>query len=520
MARFLAIDWDLNQLHVAAANVSGGSVRILGAGVASDCGSFNPGEAGALGARLREVLQEHKISPAPVLAALGRDRVIVKEVRYPAVPAHEEPAVVRFQAVKELSHSADEVVIDYLPVGEASPTGERRAFVLIVRREVIGAYQELCKAAGLKLAAVTPRVFGLVACLERVAGTTVLTPRPEPADAAVAVIAVAESWSEFCVARNGKLLMARTLTAGPALVGEVRRNLAVHAGQNPAFPIRAIYVAGGAENAALREKLRSTLEVPVHLLDPFAGSERPGLPAPERRGGFAPLVGLLQLRAQSRTLPVNLVEPKQPRPPEDPNKRKALLAALLVASLLVAAGALGWLRLSSLEREVRVQAAANGDLDRLKATLEEDARRARAIKEWHDSSIVWLDEVYDLTHRFPDPDTSRVRLSQLTADVVDRGPGAKEKKVARMSLKGVTGDDHKPVDHLVSRLVQDGHYHPDPKKIERNSGPDARLGFTQMFTIQRIDVTKRLPKDYVLKMDEETRAENEGEFRRRATRGR
>ena len=45
----------------------------------------------------------------------GRDRVIVKEVRYPAVPEHEEPAVVRFQAIKEITDPPEEVTIDFTP---------------------------------------------------------------------------------------------------------------------------------------------------------------------------------------------------------------------------------------------------------------------------------------------------------------------------------------------------------------------------------------------------------------------
>ena len=44
-------------------------------------------DAAAAGERLKERLKEAKIPPAPVLACLGRDRIIVKDIRYPAVPA-------------------------------------------------------------------------------------------------------------------------------------------------------------------------------------------------------------------------------------------------------------------------------------------------------------------------------------------------------------------------------------------------------------------------------------------------
>src|SRR5262249_53914706 len=157
-------------------------------------------------------------------------------------PAHEEPAVVRFQAVKELTEAADDVAIDYAPLG-ATPSGEKRAQVLVVRRELVNAYQELCQAAGLKLAGLTPRPFGSAACLSRLLGSTVVMPPPEPADAAVALVTVGERWAEFCIVRNGTLLQARSLTLGPGLAAEVRRNLAVHAGQSPQNPVRALYLA-------------------------------------------------------------------------------------------------------------------------------------------------------------------------------------------------------------------------------------------------------------------------------------
>jgi Tfp pilus assembly PilM family ATPase len=520
LARYLAIDWDHDRLYVVSANVSGGSVRVQRAAAWDEQGSPQSGDAAAAGQRLRDRLKEAKIAAAPVVACLGRERVIIKDIRYPAVPAHEEPAVVRFQAVKELAHAADEVVIDYTPYGEQPASGDRRAVVLIVRKELITRYQQLCAAAGLKLAGVTPRPFGTAACLDRIAGTTVLTPAPEPAGSAVAVVTLGEGWAEFCVSRNGVPLLARNLTPGPALAGEVRRNLAVYSGQAPSQPVRAVYVSGGPDNAALRQRLHEALDLPVHLLDPFAGSEQPDLPPPDRRGAFAGLIGLLHLHGDRKGLPTNLAHPKQPRPPVDPGKKRILTVLGLGVAAVVALGVLGAMELSKLNRKVSEQAVKNAELDRALVGLEDEAKRYKALNDWNERTVVVLDQVYDVTDIFPDPEQSKMRLSTLAIDVMDRGPAAKDKYVAKMSLKGVVGDDYKPVDQLVSLLAAEPHYRPDPKTLTRNTGPDARTGFTQQFVIPRIDIEKRAPEKFVRKIDEAALArEREKAPSRRPERG-
>ena len=110
---------------------------------------------------------------------------------------------------------------------------------------------------------------------------------------------VADELAELTV---DALVLTRNLAAGPNLAGEVRRNLAVHAGGAGQQPVQALYLAGG-EHLHLRERLQDMLGIPVHVLDPFGGSEQPDLPA-TGRGGFVGPVGLLHAQAERRGLPV------------------------------------------------------------------------------------------------------------------------------------------------------------------------------------------------------------------------
>src|SRR5205085_2930240 len=162
---------------------------------------------------------------------------VLKEVKFPAVPMNEEPAVVRFQAVKELTEAADEVVIDYQsrePVGS-----ERRALAVATKKEVVRALQLFAQTAGIKLHAIVPRPFALTAVAQ------LATPRPD-ADQAVATLAIGQTGGEFLVSRGSHVLFSRSLTAttlasDQTLLSEIRRNLAVHTVQTPNNAVKALY---------------------------------------------------------------------------------------------------------------------------------------------------------------------------------------------------------------------------------------------------------------------------------------
>src|SRR5207244_1030732 len=103
VARFLAIVWDPPRLCIVAGSTGRGHFRAeqtLSLVLDED---LTPASAEHHGRKLRDALKAANIQPAPVLWSLGRDRVILKELSIPPVSAHEEPALVRFQAAKEMT---------------------------------------------------------------------------------------------------------------------------------------------------------------------------------------------------------------------------------------------------------------------------------------------------------------------------------------------------------------------------------------------------------------------------------
>lgn len=520
MPRFLALDWDNQQLYVVSATVRGGRSQIERAAAWKEEQSPNPAEAEALGRLLRQRLKDAGIAPAPVLVCVSRDRVILKEVRHPPVPAHEEPAVIQFQVSKELTDAPDEVVIDYTPAADAGTNSEQHALALIIRRELLTAYETLCRAAGLRLAAVTPRPFGMLACWKRVAG-----PPADPGHAA-ALLSVEENGAEFSIVHGHRLLLARSLAAGTMLASEVRRSLAVYAAHSPQWPVHAVYVAGGDEHAPFRARLQDLLGIPVHAMDPFAGVQRPEIPASDR-GGFVSAVGLLSARAERAELPINFAQPKKPKPPRDANKTRLVAAGVAAAAVLVGTVVYCGGVLAEKQRQLDLASLRETNVKRQLSLLEEDANRIALLDEWNQAGIVWLDELYDLTARFPDTET--IRLTSLTGDPKTRTTGTKrpvrpaprngnaaeedqDKSVAKLTLVGVTTEEDQAIKALMKRFDEDKHYAVEPKSTSTNTGAD-RTRFRQQFTMH-VGIEKPPPDKYVRRLAEDDGAPDE-QYRRK-----
>jgi hypothetical protein len=387
---------------------------------------------------------------------------------------------------------------------------------------MLQAYQALCQAAGLKLAGLTPRPFGTAACLSRLAepaGAAAFTAVPPPpgggaGPAAVAVVTVAERWAEFCVLRNGTLLFARALAVGPALAGEVRRSLIVYAGQAPQHPVTTVYLAGNSEHADLRERLQDLLDLPVHAFDPFARVERPEMPT-AGRGAFSGAVGLLYAQADKAGLPINFAHVKQPQQTADPNRRRLAIVAAVAAVLLLGASAWCYAQLDAADRELIALNAENTKLDGELVPIEEDAKYLKGVGDWVDGGVVWLDDIYQVTDRFPD--NPNLRLTAL--ECIPQNTTSKDKHVGVINLTGITTDDQ-IAGELSNRIDEERpYYRPHPLLITANrTGLDIFRQFRRQFEL-KIDVEKRPPAEYKGKLTLPS-AEGPGDrSRRRGGRG-
>jgi Tfp pilus assembly PilM family ATPase len=487
MARFLALDGDSNRFQLLSANVKGDSVRLERSLIWDEDQPIGKNNAEAIGERLRAKLKEAGIAPAPLLVCLGRDRIIVKDIKIPKVPPHEEPAIVRFQALKELTEGGDDAVIDYVPVHSAA--AERRVQIMAVRKDVIAAYKKLAEVAGLKLATISPRPFAILAGLNQAIAAGRVPP-PGAANAAMAVLVRGDKWGEFSIVHHGEMTLSRSISGPPlnndaALLGEIRRNLAVHANQNPEFPVRALYLAEPDTPGGLRERLQDSLAIPVHAFEPAVGVPVPDGPA----GGLAGPAGLFALKG-SGDLQINFIQPRQPKPPKDSFKKVLAIAAFKISVKKS--------KIAELQKQVT-------GTQKLLRESEPDSKRIKALQEWDQTDVNWLDELYDMTARM-DKNSKNVRVVSLEfKPAEDHGNSKtktkdKDKFAGTIQLKLISTRNQAAVNQFIAGFVADQNDNVNTYAVgARTSTKENKQIQPQDFPdeiVQKIEVHKRSVDQY------------------------
>jgi len=507
VSRYLSIDSEQGQLYVASLNTKGGQVVVEQAIVLADFGSLADASAGK---RLKDALAEAGIAPAPVLMAVGRERVILKDVKYPAgVSPADEPALVRFQMSKELADGGDAVVIDYFSLPTLDPDGQRRALAFAIRKDVLGPIKTLCAAAGLKLASITPRPFGVAAALMRAIKDGAVTP-PESQVAPLAILVRGDKWGELVILRGGQVAFARSLTgmalnSEQAMLGEIRRNLAVFAGTSTTNAVQALYVAEGDVPGGWSGRLRAALTIPVQSFDAIAGVATT-LP-PEVHGSFTGPVGLAALRARSLELPINFLSPREPKPVSDPGKRLLALIGVAAALLLVGGLAIGLFIVNQRSSTLTALRNQKSGLDDDIKKLDDSVKRVKAVKDWEAKGISWLDELYDLTARFPD--LTKAEVVQLIAKPIEQAKNSKNKHTAEMELTMYAGSG-KVVDDLSVDMSHDSRYYlVFPKQSKGSAGTFASSRKSEQYLF-RAQIEPREPNKYTLKLQTPPPAESKG----------
>ncbi|MBX7165150.1 MAG: pilus assembly protein PilM [Pirellulales bacterium] len=420
MPRYLAVEWESRQARFLVAQASGGRVQI------EACGSVTTDapEAGVrgphpeLGQRLAEALDERRVPRSlrrRALVAVSRAQVDLRQLTLPPASDAELPDLVRLQAVRELSAASDSARVDFYPLS-TDPSEPRAVLATAFSAESQQAAQLVWNPAGLVPDRLLLRPFAAASLfLRRGLGT----------DKVCLLVDVLCDEADMTVIQNGRVVVSRCLRL-PAedddpvpLLAEIRRTILAVANQGAAQTVDAVYVFGDtAEQQDLIDRLRDNLEQPVECCDPFDECELEShafADRDERRGPYAALVGTVFDAAERTSAGIDFLHPRRaPKPPS--RRRRVALVGALVGFAALFVGVNIWSRFDELNDQIAMAAKQSKELDKAVKRAAEVEATVAAIEAWTAGDVTWLDELNDLSNRFPKArDAVMLRLTMSRA---------------------------------------------------------------------------------------------------------
>jgi hypothetical protein len=194
--------------------------------------------------------------------------------------------------------------------------------------------------------------------------------------------------------------------------------------------------------------IEEKLSLPTELFDPCAGlrlgrelQRRP----PDHSGRFAPLLGMVLAELEQTGHAVDFLHPRhRPAPPSrHPKVIAVAVAAVLLVALFVVYRQIhkGWL-----QEEIKGLNARSRESDQAITDLENVETAVARIDQWTATDVVWLDELRELSQRFPP--AREAMLVQLK--ILPGSPGGK------MELEGLV-DNSATIGTMEGDLQDESH---------------------------------------------------------------
>jgi len=402
MPHILVLDWDQREIRYALGLTSGRALRVL----ALDTLALPPaGEDPqqfdrAFAAKIKGLLTHWKAGRARILVALPRSAVELLYLTVPPASDQELPELVANQAEQQSPAISEQTLLDFVPAAgdAASP---RPVLVAALADEEQQRIRSRLAAAGL-----TPQRI----VLRPLAGASLFRRLISATDQTCLLINRVGQELAFNVIAPGRLGFTRTVRlpeqvsdedVADRLLAETKRTVLAapreHVGDEG---IRKIYVFGRqADYESAANDIGNELSLPVEVLDPLDAVEASGAAVPSQPEQFAPLLGAL-LDELAGSHPIDFLHPRRPPHPWA-RWRTAAMAAGGLALVVLALGLYVWSSLAEVNADNQRLAARLRDLNETARKAAKQKARIEAIATWKNRDVNWLDELRDLSNRFP-----------------------------------------------------------------------------------------------------------------------
>jgi hypothetical protein len=485
MAQVLVIDWDDREARYVWAEIAGRVATVRAFGAAELAGPEDAATpAAAVAEWLQRVRAEYQLHRPRLLVAAPRSSVELLDLSLPPATDAELPQLVANQAMQESALVAEDTILDYVPLGDDS-TAARHVAVAALPREERDRILQPCQEAGFKPHRLLLRSW---AGLSLVGAQT-------PADRICLLVSPSGAEVDLNVLAGGRIAFSRTVRlpeqaaeqeAGDRLMAEINRTrIAAPRERLGEETIARVHLVGSREQcAAIAERIEQESGLSAGVLDPFEAAHVTELQMPARPERFVPLLGLL-LDEAAGTHAIDFLHPHRA---ERPLGRWRMIGGGVgaVALLVLAAALYVWSALSEIGETNRQLGQRLRELKETARKATDQKRRIEAVAAWQDRDVNWLDELRDLSARFPGPrDALVLRMAMRPASSAG----------GVIDMQGLLRDPKIVVN--MEHLVRDGFRRVQSRRVQQRSGEE---DYTWLFETA-VSVAPRPPEQYVARRE-------------------
>lgn len=471
--RVLCLDWDKRALRLVVARVGKGRTVLEDAHSHRLPDNIDVDDPEALGAFIRSILRRHRLHHKLVVVDVPRERAVINQLTLPPTPPSEVAAAVRFQAMKELPFPLDTAAMDYAIVVCDAQGQAIEVLLAAVTIETLDRIRQTCAAAGLTPERIGLRPYANLLSVKQTRGG---------GGQRVLFLDVGPGATEIDVMCGDRLAFARSanvsvpLVAGEAgphtdsgiisvaelrdaagsnaevdaavneLLVEATRTVQAYRATESDATVNEIVVAGGTGvELPLARRLEQRLNLPVHLFDPTEALNVEPTEAPKLRS-FSAALGLAWGLGREGFLAIDFLNPKRPVSRRETLQRRARLAVLGAAVVLLAIGGV-------LGKQYHALTTKRGELrnnnKKLLAVLDKKVavlNRSEEVQEWAEEAV-WPDELLNTVQQMQalgTHPTEQLMVQELTLDTVSRTPG--------LTLRNVYANEWQVPTDLVKKL--------------------------------------------------------------------
>ncbi len=400
MPRSIAIHWDQDVVRIATADV-GDRVRV------DDLVAFpisQSADVEAISETISNYAAKHGLARSDASVVIGRGQIELRVIELPSAPDEELPDLVRYQAKSHFSSIADGQPIDFIRLANGKDASPVYVLAATLSSAELKKIQTVFESTKLRVRHVLPRPFALVNLL-----------RSELSAAKYCLLVNRfETEADLTVTYRNRIVLSRTLRLPhdqadqlQALILEIRRVIAAAPNQPSGGQVsKVIVLGGGTANQTLANLIDEQLKLPAEArsLEDFASLGSLAVKAlGDDDGSFAPVLGCLDLPTEPSDHLIDFAIPhRRPEPVKDPRRKFRIAAIAGAAALLIFSIAFFMIsqrrsELRQLEREFAELSADSAARDLLIGKVE-------TIDKWKRGDVNWLDELYEISDRFPLPD--------------------------------------------------------------------------------------------------------------------